>query len=296
MAPTNKELIKSMDEDSIRHLILNNPYLIEDGVGGRGWMKRFTYNAGKAFLSMPSSEWVEFSKLDKATKLKYLKEEVEHDIPPSLYKRIISGKGKEKKQIKFAMFDSYDQSSDDEMSNIISNMEIDEPQMQRKNTPIPSRKKTASMSSLFGEPMPKPTPKPKRTTGIKRSYERMLSGKGYDQLKTIKLVAGNAGTTNRRMRDVIRANNYINYFMDTAVLPPNNNEFLNRSHQRGILELVQTLAEQELQGNLLTQEQYNDLIRSNAPRKTRDDVSAFTRNFRGRGKGPVCPDCCKLIK
>jgi hypothetical protein len=292
MAPTNKELVKSMDEDSIKHLILNNPYLIEDDVGGRGWMKRFTYNAGKAFISLPNSEWVEFSKLDKATKLKYLKEEAEHGITPSLYKRMLSGKGKEKKRIKFAMFDS----SDDEMSNIMNNMELDESPVRRTNTPVPSRKKTTSMSSLFGEPIPKPTPKPRRTTGIKRSYERMLSGKGYDQLKTIKLVAGNAGTTNSRMRDVIRANHYINYFMDTEAFPPNNNEFLNRTHQRGILQLVQRLAEQELQGDLLTQVQYNDLIRSNAPIITQQDVASFTRNRRARGRGKICADCGKLIK
>ena len=67
-----------------------------------------------------------------------------------------------------------DEASDEEMTRIMRNMQMDEPEMTRPAAPQPRKKK--HISSIF-EPT-KTAPRPKLMPRVKRSHERMMTGRG----------------------------------------------------------------------------------------------------------------------
>jgi hypothetical protein len=88
--------------------------------------------------------------------------------------------------------------------------------------------------------------------GRKRKYR----GAGYDQLKTLRIVAGNAGTTVGKMRATIVAQGYGPIFNAANANPDgNDNAFLGRANQVRVLNLTYLIAQQEMNMGLLTPEQ-----------------------------------------
>jgi len=67
-----------------------------------------------------------------------------------------------------------DEASDEEMTRIMNNMRMDEDEIERPVAPPPRKKK--HISSIF-EPA-KTAPRPKLMPRVKRSYDRMLTGRG----------------------------------------------------------------------------------------------------------------------
>ena len=93
----------------------------------------------------------------------------------------------------------------------------------------------------------------------KKQKRKQLRGGGYMQLKTIRMVAGNAGTTNKKMRETIDAQGYKIFFLNYGAYPPSNNNFLNRQKQVEIRNLCHLIARIEHATNLLTAAELADM-------------------------------------
>ena len=106
---------------------------------------------------------------------------------------------------------------------------------------------------------------------------RKLRGAGYDQLFSIRYIAGLASTTNASMRQTIITKGYENIFNIAGILPPNNAQPLKRPAQVAIINAIHMLGQIELIAGQLTQQQVNTL--PPITHISQEAIADFAENF-----------------
>lgn len=110
-----------------------------------------------------------------------------------------------------------------------------------------------------------------------KSRTKKLRGAGFDQLFSVRTIAGLASTTNASMRQTIVTNGYENAFNLIGILPPNNGQPLKRPAQVAIINAIHMIALIEVNNGQMSQQQANMLppITPISP----EAVAAFAQNY-----------------